>query len=372
MSERPRREPPTPLRRGAAPEGRTPGVVAARILGAGALGAATLLVLRPFVTPMLWAGILAYVTWPLYQKIAARTRHRQLAAAALATGVAIGLGVPVALVLLSLANDASEIAGAALAWQRAGAPLPDGLARNALVQRALELARESNLASPERLGDVAAGLGSWASASLVALAGGIARNALKFAVMMVLLYGFYVSGERIVELGRRLAPILFPIAPAQFVESIGESVRAVMFGVTGTALAQGTAAGIGMAVAGVPSPVFFGAMTALTAILPGGGSSISLAAAAWLAFGGRWGAGLALALWTVVVVGMMDNVLRPLLISGRAPIPFLVVFLGILGGLLAFGAIGVFLGPVLLSVAFTLLYEFARIAREGAEGDPPP
>ena len=345
-------------------ERRTPGVVAARFLGAAALGAATLLVLQPFVIPMLWAAILAYLTWPLYLRLAARTRYRELSAAGFATLVALGLGIPVALVILSLANDVTHMATSALEWQRAGAPLPEWLARHALVQRALALARESNLASPERVSDLAAAAGTWISSHVVSLAGGLARNAFKFGAMMVLLYGFYVSGERIVALGQRLAPLLFPVAPARFVESIGESVRAVMVGVTGTAIAQGTFAGIGMAFAGIPSPVFFGTLTALSAVLPGGGSSITLLAAGWLALQGRYGAAIGLALYAALVVGTMDNILRPILISGRSPIPFLLVFLGILGGLIAFGTIGIFLGPVLLSVAFTLLNEFARLSRE--------
>lgn len=353
------------------PEERsTPGVVAARMLGASALGVATFVVLQPFLIPMLWAAILAYLTWPLYLKLAARTRHRELSAAAFATLVALGLGIPVALVILSLANDVTGMATSVLEWQRAGAPLPDWLARHALVQRVLAVARESELASPERLGDLAAGAGSWLSGYVVSLAGGLARNAFKFGAMMVLLYGFYVSGERIVALGRRLAPLLFPVAPARFVESVGESVRAVMVGITGTAVAQGTLAGIGMAVAGVPSPVFFGTLTALTALLPGGATSISLVAAGWLAFDGRYGPAVGLALYAALVVGTLDNILRPVLISGRVPIPFLLVFLGILGGVMAFGMIGLFVGPVLLSVAFTLLSEFARLAREGEDEEP--
>ena len=367
MSDAPAPTPaPEPAR---ARDRRTPGTVSARILGAAALGSATFVVLRPFLIPMLWAAILAYLTWPLYRRFAAQTRHREISAAAFATLVALGLGIPVALVIASLANDATNLAGTVLEWQRAGAPLPDWLTQHAIVQRALAFARESNLASPERFGDLAASGGTWLSGQIVSLAGGLARNAFKFGVMVVLLYGFYVSGEHIVELGRRLAPLLFPIAPAQFVESIGESVRAVMVGVTGTAVAQGTFAGIGMAIAGVPSPVLFGTLTSLTAVLPGGGSAISLLAAGWLALQGHYGAAIGLALWAALVVGMMDNILRPLLISGRAPIPFLVVFVGILGGLAAFGVIGIFVGPVLLSVAFTLLNEFARLSRFGETED---
>jgi predicted PurR-regulated permease PerM len=349
---------------------RTPGVVAARLIGALALGTATVLVMRPFVTPLLWAAILAFVTWPLYQRLAERARHRELAAGLFALAVTLAFGVPVALVLVNLASEVTDIARQAIAWQQAGAPLPDWITRHWLGERGLQLLRDSHLLDPERLGEMLATAGTAISGSVVALAGGIARNVFKFGVMMVGLYGFYVSGERIVELGQRLAPLLFPVAPARFVESIGESVRAVMYGLTGTAVAQGVLAGIGMAVMGVPSPVALGTATALVAVLPFGGSSITLAASAWLLAGGRYWAALFLAVWGVLVVSSLDNVLRPLLISGRAPIPFLVAFLGILGGLNAFGIIGIFLGPVLLSVSFTLLTEFSRMRGGEPAGEP--
>ena len=342
---------------------RTPGAVAARLLGALAIGVATFLVMRPFIVPLLWAAILAYVTWPLYHRLALRTRHPQLAAALFALLVAFAFGIPVALVLANLASELSDLALNAIEWQRAGAAPPAWISDHWLGQRALQMLRDSHLLDPERLGETFATAGNAIAGSVVGLAGSIARNVFKFGVMMVGLYGFYVSGERIVELGRRLAPLLFPVAPERFVESIGESVRAVMFGLTGTAMVQGLLAGVGMAVANVPSPVALGTATALTAILPFGGSAVTLFASAWLAANGRWFAAIALAAWGLVVVSSLDNVLRPLLISGRAPIPFVVVFLGILGGLSAFGVIGIFLGPVLLSVAFTLLQQFAEPGR---------
>jgi predicted PurR-regulated permease PerM len=339
---------------------RTPGVVAARIVGAGALAVATLLVLRPFLVPLLWAAILAYVTWPLYHRAALRTRRRELTAAGFASGVAIGLGIPVALILVNLAREITQIAGELIAWQQAGAPLPAWLTESEYARRALELARSSDFLKPERAGEWLARGGNAVAGSIVSLASGLARNLFKFTVMLIGLYAFYASGERLVELGRRLAPLLFPVAPAHFVESVGESVRAVMIGLTGTALAQGVLAGVGMAVAGVPSPFVLGTATALVAVLPGGSTTISLLAALWIGWQGHVGAAIGLAIWAVVVVGSMDNFLRPLLISGRVPISFIVVFLGILGGLSAFGVIGIFLGPVLLSVAFTLLNEFSR------------
>jgi predicted PurR-regulated permease PerM len=315
-------------------------------------------ILRPFLTPLAWGAILAYASWPLYRRLPGRERRPRLVAAALTAGVAVGIGIPVAFLLVMLADDGRAILGAVLEWRAAGAPLPEALRANPPLMRAVELA--APLFDSARTDVALERAGSEISRALVALAGGVARNVVKFGVAMVSLYVFYLSGERLIDLGRRLAPLLFPAAPARFLESIGASVRAVMFGLLGTALVQGILAGAGLAVAGVPSPVALGATTALLSVLPGGGGAITLVAAAWLAVSGRWVAGLLLALWAMLVVSSMDNLLRPMLISERGRIPFLVVFLGVLGGLAAFGLIGVFLGPVILSVGFALLVEFSR------------
>lgn len=340
------------------PPGRGPGLAAARLAAALALAVLVGWILRPFLTPLAWAAILAYATWPLHQRLPGRERRPRLVAAALTVGVAVGIGIPVALLLVTLADEATRIAGTVLEWREAGAPLPEALRTSPLARRALELA--APFFESARTGAGLERAGSELSRALVALAGGIARNAVKFGVAMVSLYAFYVSGERLIELGRRLAPLLFPTAPARFLESIGASVQAVMFGLIGTALAQGLLAGAGLAVAGVPSPVALGAATALLSVLPGGGGAITLMAAGWLAISGRWIAALLLALWAMLVVSSMDNLLRPVLISERGRIPFLVVFLGVLGGIAALGLIGVFLGPVILSVGFALLVEFSR------------
>jgi len=343
-----------------APPERSAGLAAARVVAALALGALAVAVLRPFLTPIAWGAILAYVTWPLYRRLPGQERAPAVAAALFTAAVGVGLGVPVALILISLAGDTTDLARALLAWQEAGAPLPARLADHRFVQQALALVQESGFVDPARAGQWIGAAGARVSERAVALAGGIARNTLKFGVAMVSLYSFYLSGERLIEVGRRLAPLLFPVAPARFLESIGESVRAVMFGLLGTALVQGVLTGIGLAVAGVPRPVVFGTLAFVISVLPGGGGAVTLGAAAWLGLQGRLAPAIALALFGVLVVSSMDNLLRPLLISERGRIPFLLVFLGVLGGLSAFGLVGAFLGPVVLSVAFTLLVEFAR------------
>jgi predicted PurR-regulated permease PerM len=315
---------------------------------------------------MTWAAIAAYMTWPLYRRLRDRSRRPKLAAGLFTAAVAIGIGGPVALILAALADDASDMVQAVQTWREQGAPLPGWLAEQPWIDAALERVRALPMADPARLGEWLTRAGSEISVRLLAIAGGIARNAFKFAVMLVTLFTLYVQGEALAAAGHRLVSLLFPAAPARFFERIGDTVQGVVFGLLGTAMAQGVLAGFGLAVAGVPSVVALATATALCSFVPAGSSVVTLLAALWLGLGGRLLAAVLLGAWGLLVVANTDNVLRPILISGRAQIPFLLVFLGVIGGVTSFGLIGLFLGPVLLSVAFTLASEFV-----GGKAAPP-
>jgi predicted PurR-regulated permease PerM len=145
----------------------------------------------------------------------------------------------------------------------------------------------------------------------------------------------------------------------------------VVFGLLGTALVQGVIAGIGFALFGVPSPVALGALVTVGSFVPMGPVLIWGGAALWLFAGGHTGAAIGMAIWGAALVSSIDNVLRPILISGGATrIPFLLVFFGVLGGLLSFGLLGLFLGPVLLAVTFALAADFSRKAPQAPRGEP--
>jgi predicted PurR-regulated permease PerM len=162
--------------------------------------------------------------------------------------------------------------------------------------------------------------------------------------------------------------IAFPRAPT-VLQHVGGVVRAVVFGLIGTALVQGVIAGIGYALFSVPSPVALGALTFVASFIPAGPALLWAGAAIYLLLGGNSGAAIGMALYGLLLVSSIDNVLRPLLISGgEVRIHFLVVFFGVLGGLATFGMLGLFLGPVLLSVTFALATQFARQSEEAAAG----
>jgi len=174
------------------------------------------------------------------------------------------------------------------------------------------------------------------------------------ALTLVLLFFFLSDGDAMLLRARGLIPLSEAHTERVLVRLAGVA-RAIVVGTTLTALLQGLLLGIGFRVVGLPSPVVFGVLGALVAMLPVGGTALLwVPATAWLFFDHHAGLGTLMAAWGLMLAGL-DNVLKPMLISGRAPISTLVVFLGVLGGIAAFGAIGMIAGPVLVSLALTLL-----------------
>ena len=346
---------------------RRPGLVVARVLVGLALVAATLWILQPFLVAGVWAAIAAYMTWPLYARARAWTGRPKLTAVLVTAFFALLIAIPVGWLLVVFATQASVVADRVQEWVAAGAQPPQWVSDTPWLARRVDELRESPLFGPAAAGEWIARYGQVGSQWAVALGGGIARNVLEFLVALVVLFALYVDGERIAGHVRRLALLLMPSDDPKLVDKVGAIVSAVVFGLLGTALAQGVLAGIGFWLFGVPSAVFFGFVTALFSLVPAGPAIIWLGACVWLWSQGSVGATVGMALWGALLVSSIDNVLRPLLISGPTRIPFMLVFFGVVGGLASLGLIGMFVGPVLLAVGFGLLVEFPTRYR-GAAG----
>jgi predicted PurR-regulated permease PerM len=186
-------------------------------------------------------------------------------------------------------------------------------------------------------------------------------------VALFVLFFFLRDGEWMVARAMALVP-LDDRRQARLLGHLADVTRAVVLGSLVTAAAQGLLLGIGFALAGVPSPVFFGVIAVGAALVPMLGTTLVwIPAAIWIGVSGHWGAALFLIVWGVAAVSAADNVIRPLFISSRAKISTLPVFIGLLGGITAFGAIGIFLGPVVIALVLALL-EFAEEARSEVAG----
>jgi predicted PurR-regulated permease PerM len=195
---------------------------------------------------------------------------------------------------------------------------------------------------------------------LAGLLGDVGRNIAKLLVAILTLFFFYRDGDLLVSQARRVVSRFFGDRLDPSIRAAALMTRAVVYGLLITALAQGAIAGIGYRIVGLGAPVLLGALTGLFSTAPLLGTALvwaPLGVALFLA-GSSW-KGVLLLIWGALLVHPTDNLLRPLLISNVTHVPFLLVMFGVLGGLLAFGLVGLFVGPILLGVAAAIWNEWA-------------
>jgi predicted PurR-regulated permease PerM len=326
----------------------------------------TFWVLSPFLASLAWAGILAYATWPLHQWLYRRLPGRDNLAALLMTlGVAAMLLLPLVWVLLTLVADLAAVSAALKQLAAHGLPpLPSGVRAWPGGEWMLAQYQRAQ-ADPAWVRAQIAALGLTDATNLRNVAGDIGRNVGKFGLAVFALFFLYRHGDAALTQFRGVATRWLGDAARGYIQAVGVTVRAVVFGIVLTALAQGVLAGLGYWVAGIDAPALWGVITALVSLIPFVGPVVWIGLSLGLLAQGETGAALGLFLWGALVVSWIDNLIRPLVISGPTRIPFLLVFLGVLGGLNAFGLIGLFLGPVLLAVSVAMWREWLGHARSG-------
>jgi predicted PurR-regulated permease PerM len=200
---------------------------------------------------------------------------------------------------------------------------------------------------------------AWAS-NLTGVLGDIGRNLGKLLLAVLTLFFFYRDGHTLLTQTRRIIRRLFGERLDSYIRAAGVMTRAVLFGFVITAVAQGSIAGLGYLVVGLQAPALLGALTGILSLVPLLGTAFVWGPiGAWLLLTGHVWKGIALIAWGLLLVHPTDNVLRPLLISNATHVPFLLVMLGALGGVAAFGLVGVFIGPVLLGVSVAIWREWA-------------
>ncbi len=331
-------------------------------------------IFAPFLLPVLWAAILAHVTFPLHARLTARLKGREMASAALlTTGILAIVVVPVALLTTLLIQEAGSAYDAINMWVQSGgvkrlpaqlSSLPFGGRLQELIGRYLSSSKDIEaflLQSSKAM-----------SGFVVEQVAGLAKNvfllAANFLVVIVTLFFFFKDGRRLLDSLYRIIP-LEETHKAKIFSRLDQTITAVVKGIVITAIVQGLLAGMAYAALDVPVPVFLLAITIVLAPLPVGGTGLVWGPVALYLFwtGPMW-KGIAMLAWGAGVVTTVDNVLRPLLIGQGAKLPVLFLFFSILGGLGAYGLIGLFLGPILLAILLTAI----QIYREEYLSEPPP
>jgi len=320
---------------------------------------ASFYVLRPFLLSVVWGAMIVVATWPLMLRVQARLRRRGLAVVAMTVAMLLIFVVPLILAVQAVIGNIDTITRFLRALPDWTIPLPpDWISGIPLVGAKIaeawtEVAAAGVTDLAERLRPFMEDAAKW-----VALAfGSFGIFTIEFLLTVVIAAILYANGETaregLIRFGRRLAGD----RGQGVVILAGQAIRAVALGVVVTALVQTILAGIGLAVAGVPFAGLLTAVILLLCIAQVGPVIVLIGAIVWLFYNDHTGWGTALIVWTVIV-GMLDNVLRPLLIKRGADLPLLLIFAGVIGGLLAFGIIGLFVGPVVLAVTYTLLHEW--------------
>lgn len=329
------------------------------VLLIGALIGGSFWILRPFLLSIIWGAMIVVATWPMMINLQSRLRSRALAVTLMSGAMVLIFVVPLLLAIETVIDNAGTLKG----WINALAtssipPAPDWLSKIPLVGAKLADLWTSIAASGRE--GIVARLAPHAAAAaqvLVNALSSVGAVGIQFFLTVVIAVIMYTNGEvarsTLIRFGRRLAGD----RGERVIVLAGQAIRGVALGIVVTALAQTLLAGIGLMVAGIPFAGLLTGVVLLLCIAQVGPVLVLAPAVIWLFWNDQTGWGIALLIWTVFV-GAIDNVLRPLLIRKGADLPLLLIFAGVLGGLLSFGIVGLFVGPVVLAVTYTLLGEW--------------
>lgn len=318
------------------------------------------LVLRPFLTATLLAAVVCVTTWPIYLWLLSNMKGRQnIAALTMTLSLSLLFILPLALVAYNLADEVTGLYdGIMLALESGPIAPPDWLKNIPVVGAAAD--EYWHLISTSKKDMDALIKRLLVPAKDFLQAGGIllGQGVLEMSLAAFVSFFIYRDGAALLRFLNLAMERTVGTHAANILVIINNTVRGVMYGLLGTALAQGLVATIGFAIAGVPAALLLGVATALLSLIPIGPPLIWGGAAAWLFYQGTVGWGIFMLLWGFFLISSVDNVVKPMLISRGGNLPFILGLFGVMGGVFAFGFVGVFIGPTLLAVGYSLVQEW--------------
>jgi len=338
-----------------------------------ALGYIVWRIVSPLWQPLAWALLLGSLLAPLNLRLATRLGGRMRLASSITLFLTVLLFIlPVATVAGAVAAQAAHLRNRLEGHMTdVGRSLSLDFGHLPWLQRALEwIDANSSISLVQLQGWLVEGSQRLLEA-LVSSGGSFVMSALgtaaSFVLMLFVLFFVLRDGPAVARQVVQMLPVE-DRRRARLWQHLADVIRAVFLGIGLTALVQGILVGVGFWIAGLPSPLVFAVVAALVALVPMiGAALVWVPGALFLAARGEFGHAIFLAAWGAIVVGMVDNFLRPMLISGRADVPTLAVFVGVMGGLAAFGFIGLFLGPIVLGL-LVALFRYEREKLDAAQG----
>ncbi len=346
-------------------------------------------IIQPFFSALLWAIVLSFSIWPVHRKLVTWLKgRRSLAALLISLTFAAALVVPLTVAVANFSDDASALVTATRNWIDAGVPpAPAWVGKIPLVgsrvanywndlgdevSSALKRVRPTTDPAPttqsegqSKLVQTLRTILDWTKTWLLSFSLAIGSGVMQITISLLLIFFILRDGETLAERVNAMAVRVFGDEGMRLLEVAGGTMRGVIYGILGTALAQGLMAGIGFLIAGVPGATLLGLITFFVSVLPMGPPLIWIPASIWLFHQGSPAWGIFMLIWGVGV-SSIDNVVKPWIISRGSKMPFVLIFFGVLGGALAFGLIGVFIGPTLLAVAYRVIDEWSKIRTASA------
>lgn len=335
------------------------------VLFVGTMIAASLWILRPFLPALIWATLLVVSTWPVMLAVQRRLwAKRGLAVVVMTAALLLLVIIPLGLVAATLVNNAADLGGRLHALALSSVPQPPTWVDDIPLVGAKIAAewREVAALTPDelyaRVAPWAAQVGRW----LIAKAGTLLMFFLHLLLTVILSALLYYHGEAVAKGVRAFGYRLAGSAGEQAITLAGQAIRAVALGVIVTAFIQAALGGVGIYLAEVPLSAFLTALMFVLGIAQIGPAPVLALAVGWLFWKGDTTTASVLLVWALFV-SSIDNVIRPILIKRGADLPLILIFAGVAGGLLGFGVVGLFVGPVVLAVGYTLLIGWMKERR---------
>jgi predicted PurR-regulated permease PerM len=330
---------------------------------AGIVGYLLVLVLQPFAGSMAWAIFLAFILSPLHNWLTRRMKNRPGWAAGTITGLTpFALLIPLSFLGFAFANQARALVSYLQEHNlRLDGSILLQLEQYPIIGPVARLAREELSVSAADIQEWIMRAAEATLRNVASVGGGVALAALGtlvgFFFGLFILFFMLRDGRSMFDRLQRLIPVPEEHREQLF-NHLASVTRGVFYGIGLTALVQGVMVGIGFAIAGLPSPVVFGVLAGILALLPAGGAAIVwIPAFLFLGAAGQWKMAVFMLIWGVIV-STSDNFLRPILVSKYAPVSAFTVFVGVVGGIAAFGTIGIIVGPVFLALVAAILQYF--------------
>jgi len=326
-------------------------------------------VLQPFLPAALWAVTIVIATWPLMLRVESMLWGRRgLAVAVMTLLMLLGFIVPLTLALLTIVTHAHDIVDWVESLATSAVSLPPHWLAHVPIAGPQLAAKWSDAAAVPPA-EIAARLVPYTRPAIgwvLRMVGSLGLLMLQLLLVVLFAAILYASGETAAGAARRFARRLAGTRGEHSARLAAQAIRSVALGIVVTALMQAVLAAAGLFVVGVPFPGMLTALVFLLCVAQIGAGPVMFLAVFWTYWSGASGWGTALLVWSLFVLGI-DNVVRPILIRKGADLPLLLVFVSVAGGLLAFGVVGIFVGPAVLAVAYSLLADWIN-TRESGDG----